>query len=93
VARHGREPDWSEPAPKREFDRYSLRRSAPTPVVLFFPGYEFLPSDVRAILLGFVPPPEYARPEQTPLRTEVRPGSQSLGLQMPRKGTVPPATS
>ena len=58
VARHGREPDWSEPAPKREFDRYSQRRSAPTPVVLFFPGYEFLPSDVRAILLGFVPPPD-----------------------------------
>ncbi len=30
----------------------------PTPLALFFPDYEFLPSDVRAVLLRFVPPPE-----------------------------------
>lgn len=58
VARHGREPDWSEPSPKREFDRYDRHRSDPTPVMLFLPGYEFLPADLRAILLGFVPPPD-----------------------------------
>ena len=32
--------------------------SAPTSIVLFFPGYEFLPADVRAVLLRFVPPPD-----------------------------------
>src|SRR5215207_8221451 len=51
VAKHGREPDWCEPSPKREYDYSDRRRSAPTPVVLFFPHYEFLPTDVRAILL------------------------------------------
>jgi hypothetical protein len=71
VARHGREPDWSEPAPKREFGRSSQRRSAPTPVVLFFPGYEFLPTDVRAILLGLVPPPDPFR-----IRTDTEPPAE-----------------
>lgn len=57
VAKHGREPDWHEPSgsPRPHWDD---RRGAPTPLVLFFPDHEFLPTDVRAILLGFVPPPD-----------------------------------
>jgi hypothetical protein len=51
VAKHGREPDWHESSPRREYDYNDRRHSAPTRLVLFLPGYEFLPTDVRAILL------------------------------------------
>jgi hypothetical protein len=57
VARHGREPDWYEPS-EEPISYWSDRRRAPTSLVLFFPDYEFLPTDVRAILLRFVPPPD-----------------------------------
>lgn len=58
VARHGREPDWSDPSPRREFDWYDRRRSAAKPINLFFAHGEHLPTDVRVILLQFVPPPD-----------------------------------
>ncbi|HEX4610644.1 MAG TPA: helicase-associated domain-containing protein [Urbifossiella sp.] len=67
VAKYGREPDWSEPSPRRDYDWSDRRRGTPTPAVLFFPGYETLPADVRSILLGFVPPPD---PFHIPTRTE-----------------------
>jgi hypothetical protein len=57
VAKHGREPDWYEPSEK-SLSYWSDRRRAPTPLVLFFPDYESLPTDVRAILLRFVLQPD-----------------------------------
>ena len=57
VARHGREPDWYTPS-EPSLSYRSDRRRAPTPLVLFFPDYEFLPTDVRNLLLRFVPPPD-----------------------------------
>ena len=57
VARHGREPDWYGPS-REQLPPWDGRRGAPTPLVLFFPDSESLPSDVRAVLLRFVPPPE-----------------------------------
>lgn len=57
VARRDREPNWSQPSEK-PLSYWSDRRRAPTPLVLFFPDYEFLPTDVRAILLRFVPQPD-----------------------------------
>lgn len=56
VAKHGREPDWHVPSEK-PLSYWSDRR-APTPLALFFPDYEFLPTDVRDILLRFVPQPD-----------------------------------
>jgi hypothetical protein len=57
VARHGREPDWYVPS-ERSLSYWSDRRRTPTSLVLFFPDYEFLPTDVRALLLRFVPLPD-----------------------------------
>lgn len=57
-AKHGREPDWYEPTGRDDSSWYDRRRSAPTPLVLFLPHYDALPTDVRAILLGFVPAPD-----------------------------------
>lgn len=57
VARHGREPDWHEPSGTPHAYRDDRRR-APTPLVLFFPDYEFLPTDVCDILRRFVPAPD-----------------------------------
>jgi hypothetical protein len=76
VARHGREPDWYVPSEK-SLSYWSDRRRAPTPLVLFFPYYEFLPADVRAILLRFVPQPDpftiRTYPEPPAEHTLVRP--------------------
>lgn len=58
VAKHGSEPNWYEPSEKRESNWSYQRRPAPTPLVLFFPNYKSLPTDIRAILLKFVPPPD-----------------------------------
>jgi hypothetical protein len=39
--------------------RYEERRQIkPTPLRLFFPRFDYLPTDTRGILHGFVPPPE-----------------------------------
>lgn len=57
VARHGREPDWYEPSGKPHA-YWDDRRREPTPLAMFFPDYEFLPTDVRDILLRFVPQPD-----------------------------------
>lgn len=38
---------------------YAERRNiAPTPLRLFFPRFDYIPTDIRDILHGFVPPPE-----------------------------------
>lgn len=57
-ARHGQEPSWSVSSGKSNSSWSESRRSRPTPLVLFFPKYNFLPTDVRKILLTFVPPPD-----------------------------------
>jgi hypothetical protein len=76
VARNEREPDWYEPSEK-SLSYWSDRRRAPTPLVLFFPDYEYLPTDVRAILLRFVPQPDpftiHTYSEPPPEHTLVRP--------------------
>ncbi|MDY3554691.1 helicase-associated domain-containing protein [Gemmata sp. JC717] len=64
VATHGREPDWFQPSNNPH--SYWDRRETPTLLVLFFPDYEHLPTDVRP-LLRFLPPPD---PFRIPTRTE-----------------------
>ncbi|MBP3960082.1 helicase-associated domain-containing protein [Gemmata sp. G18] len=57
VAKYGREVAWYEPTAERKSSWYDPRRD-PTHAVLFFPNYDYLPADVRAILLKFVPAPD-----------------------------------
>ncbi len=57
VAKYGREVAWHEPAPERKSGWYD-QRSNPTHAVLFFPNYDYLPTNVRSILLTFVPAPD-----------------------------------
>jgi hypothetical protein len=66
VARYGRMPDFHNPSPEEEASSYyrdyrSYRR--PTKLALFFPRYRWLPTDLRELLLAFVPaPPEFTLP-------------------------------
>jgi hypothetical protein len=58
IARHGRVPQFEKPDPNtrdRWSDYYGHRR--PTTLRLFFPKGDNLPTDLRALLLTFVPPP------------------------------------
>lgn len=64
IARHGGLPAFHEPAPpdRKGFHDYD-RRTRPTRLALFFPQYDLLPTDVRQLLLTFVPsPPPFALP-------------------------------
>ena len=64
VARHGRLPAFHYPSEKKQSDRYDYdRHPRPTPLALFFPNYDWLPTDLRQLLLAFVPsPPPFALP-------------------------------
>jgi hypothetical protein len=67
IARHGEElPDFHEPAPKQQPSYYSDdydRHRRPTRLALFFPAYDWLPTDVRKLLHAFVPaPPAFVLP-------------------------------
>ncbi len=61
IARHGRMPDFH---PVEEEGSYGYRRrTRPTPLLLFFPRYDWLPTDLRQLLLAFVPsPPAFTLP-------------------------------
>jgi hypothetical protein len=57
----GEEPRFSSADPSRESWQYSYaeqRKIKPTALRLFFPRYDYLPTDTRAILREFVAPPE-----------------------------------
>lgn len=57
-ARHGGWPEFyrPHPDPKPLYPRYDSH-TRPTPLALFFPARANLPTDVREVLLGFVPAP------------------------------------
>jgi hypothetical protein len=60
-ARSGEQPRFDTADPNREQWEYryaELRKISPTPLRLFFPRHDALPTDVRAILRKFVPAPE-----------------------------------
>lgn len=58
VARHGEMPVFSRPSEKKPSGSYDYdRHKRPTQVALFFPANDLLPSDLRKILLEFVPRP------------------------------------
>ncbi len=57
----GEVPRFNDAEPDRESRSYSYadqRKIKPTLLRLFFPRFDFLPTDTRAILREFVPPPE-----------------------------------
>ena len=56
----GEPPRFDEPGPAPEGRAYGYGRSRrpPTPLRLFFPRFDYLPTDTRDILRGFVPPPD-----------------------------------
>lgn len=58
IARHGQMPAFSHPSEKKQssFCDYD-RHKRPTRLALFFPANDLLPSDLRTILIGFVPRP------------------------------------
>ncbi len=63
IARYGDLPDFHEPAPERERSSYSADRTRPTLLRLFFPRFDWMPTDVRQLLLSFVPaPPAFKLP-------------------------------
>jgi hypothetical protein len=56
----GEPPRFDEPGPAPRGRAYGYGRSQrpPTPLRLFFPRFDYLPTDTRDILRGFVPPPD-----------------------------------
>jgi hypothetical protein len=57
-ARHRELPAFSLPSEKKQSSDYDYdRHKRPTQLALFFPANDLLPSDLRKILLDFVPPP------------------------------------
>ena len=56
-AKYGRLPDFDESSPDDSESYYSYRRATPKPLSLFFPKNDVLPTDLRAMLLEFVPEP------------------------------------
>src|SRR5262249_7069745 len=72
-ARNGQLPGFHEPSSDEDVDFYEGRRSRPTPLALFFPHFDWLPTDLRKMLLGFVPsPPAFTLPTVTELPATVR---------------------
>jgi hypothetical protein len=74
VARHGQLPAFHEPSPKDRPDYYDYdRHTRPTHLALFFPRHDWLPTDVRRLLLAFVPsPPAFTLPSVAALPATVR---------------------
>jgi hypothetical protein len=66
VARYSRMPAFSNPSPEEESSPYYRdyrSYTRPTKLALFFPNSHWLPTDLRELLLAFVPaPPEFALP-------------------------------
>lgn len=58
IARYGQLPAFHEPAPtqRTSFHDYD-RHKRPTPLALFFPKGDWLPTDLRQLLFSFVPSP------------------------------------
>jgi hypothetical protein len=63
VARYGHMPAFHKPKDQPDYyERYD-RHTRPTTLRLFFPQYDMLPTDLRSLLLTFVPrPPEFTLP-------------------------------
>jgi hypothetical protein len=63
IARYGQLPAFHEPSPKQDLSWFEDRRSRPTRLALFFPHFDWLPTDLRKMLLNFVPsPPPFTLP-------------------------------
>jgi hypothetical protein len=63
IARYGQLPAFHEPSPKQRSGWFEDQRSQPTRLALFFPHFDWLPTDLRKMLLGFVPtPPPFTLP-------------------------------
>jgi hypothetical protein len=64
IARHGQLPAFRRPPEKERPSFYDYdRHTRPTHLALFFPQYDWLPTDLRKLLLAFVPsPPVFALP-------------------------------
>lgn len=64
IARHGQMPTFHRPSDKEHTGSYGYdRHSQPTHLALFFPRYDWLPTDLRQLLLAFVPsPPVFTLP-------------------------------
>jgi hypothetical protein len=64
IARHGRMPEFDDPSDDARTAFYDYHRhNRPTLLALFFPQDDWLPPDVRVLLLAFVPrPPPFALP-------------------------------
>jgi hypothetical protein len=61
VARYGTEPRFDTFDPNRnrwEYDYHERKTIKPTALRLFFPKYDWLPTDLRQLLVAFVPAPE-----------------------------------
>ncbi len=73
VARHGQLPAFHEPSPKERTSFYDYEQhKRPTPLALFFPRQDGLPTDLRKLLLAFVPsPPDFVLPTVTELPATV----------------------
>ena len=64
IARHGQMPAFHRPSETERTSFYDYdRHSRPTHLALFFPKYDWLSTDLRQLLLAFVPsPPPFALP-------------------------------
>ena len=73
IARYDRLPAFHEPSPKQRSSWYEDPRSRPTRLALFFPQFDWLPTDLRTMLLHFVPvPPPFTLPTLAEPPTTVR---------------------
>jgi hypothetical protein len=74
TAHYGQEPAFHEPSPKERSSFYDYERhTRPTHLALFFPRYDWLPTDVRKLLFAFVPsPPAFTLPTLAELPATVR---------------------
>jgi hypothetical protein len=74
IARYGQLPAFHESSPneRTHFHDYE-RHKRPTPLALFFPRYDGLPTDLRKLLLSFVPrPPAFTLPTSVELPATIR---------------------
>jgi len=74
VARYGQLPAFHQPSPNERTSFYDYERhKRPTPLALFFPRYDGLPTDLRKLLLTFVPrPPAFTLPTSAELPATIR---------------------
>lgn len=74
IARYGQLPAFHEASPNERTSFYDYdRHKRPTPLALFFPRFDGLPTDLRELLLTFVPrPPAFTLPILAELPATVR---------------------